>query len=117
MEQYIATFLILQAEANLAEEGYLIRRLVSGLNDRLRDKMITNGKATWTMQEHINQLREWESSHNVYKGFTPFCHSSALSPGVLMDVDKKKSTSIRTQNLPKLTPKERQRCFKEKLCY
>ena len=34
-----------------------------------------------------------------------------------MDVDKKKSTSIRTQNLPKLTPEERQRCFKEKLCY
>jgi len=34
-----------------------------------------------------------------------------------MDVDKKKSTSIRTQNLPKLTPEERQRCFREKLCY
>ena len=34
-----------------------------------------------------------------------------------MDVDKKKSTSIRIQNLPKLTPEERQRCFKEKLCY
>jgi len=117
LEQYIATFLILQAEANLTEEGYLIRRLVSGLNERLRDKMITNGKATWTMQEHINQLREWESSHNVYKGFTPFRHSPALSPGVPMDVDKKKSTSIRTQNLPKLTPEERQRCFKEKLCY
>jgi len=105
------------AEANLTEEGYLIRRLVSGLNERLRDKMITNGKATWTMQEHINQLREWESSHNVYKGFTPFRHNPALSPGVPMDVDKKKLTSIHTQNLPKLTPEERQRWRFRELCY
>ena len=34
-----------------------------------------------------------------------------------MDVDKKKSTSVWTQNLPKLTPEECQWCFREKLCY
>ena len=116
-EQYLTDFLILKAETGLKEESYLIRRLVSGLNERLKLKMMTMGKVTWDLQEHINKLREWELSHNVYQGFTPFQPKQSLSQGVPMDVDKKKSTTVRTQNLPKLTPQLRERLRKKGACF
>jgi len=81
-EQYLADFLILKAETGLKDESYLTRRLVTGLNERLRLKMMTMGKATWDLQKHIDELREWETSHNTYQGFTPFQPKHSLSQGV-----------------------------------
>ena len=68
--------------------------------------MMTMGKATWDLQKHIDELRKWETSHNTYQGFNPFQPKQSLSQGVPMDIDKKKSTTVCTQNLPKLTPSE-----------
>ena len=75
------------------------------------------GKATWDLQKHIDELHEWESSHNIYQGFTPFQPKHSLSQGVPMDVDKKKSTTVRTQNLPKLTPQLHDELRKKGVCF
>jgi len=75
------------------------------------------GKATWDLQKHIDELREWESSNNVYQGFTPFQPKHSLSQGTPMDVDRKKSTTVRTQNLPKLTPQLRDKLKKKGACF
>jgi len=116
-EQYLADFLILKAESGLQDESYLIRRLVNGLNERLRLKMMTMGKSTWDLQTHIDTLREWETSHQSYQGFTPFQSRQSLSQGVPMDIDKKKSTMVCTQNLPKLTPQLRDELRKKGACF
>jgi len=116
-EQYLADFLILKAESGLQDESYLTRRLVNGLNERLRLKTMTTGKSTWDLQTHIDTLREWETSHQSYQGFTPFQPRQSLSQGVPMDVDKKKSTTVRTQNLPKLTPQIRDELRKKGACF
>jgi len=116
-EQYLADFLILKDESGLKDESYLTRRLVNGLNERLRLKTMTMGKSTWDLQTHIDTLREWETSHQSYQGFTPFQPRQSLSQGVPMDVDKKKSTTVRTQNLPKLTPQLRDELRKKGACF
>src|SRR5882724_203136 len=116
-EQYLANFLILKAKTGLQDESYLIRRLVNGLNERLRLKTMTMGKSTWNLEKHIEELREWETSHNNYQGFTPFQPKHSSSQGTPMDVDKKKSTTVRTQNLPKLTPQLRNELRKKGACF
>jgi len=78
---------------------------------------MTMGKATWDLQKHIDELHEWESSHNIYQGFTPFQPKQSLSQGVPMDVDRKKSTMVRTQNLPKLTPQLHEELRKKGACF
>src|SRR5882724_4470302 len=78
---------------------------------------MTMGKSTWDLQTHIDTLREWETSHQSYQGFTPFQSRQSLSQGIPMDVDKKKSTTVRTQNLPKLTPQLREELRKKGACF
>jgi len=79
--------------------------------------MMTMGKATWDLQKHIDELREWETSHNTYQGFTPFQPKQSLLQGIPMDIDKKKSTMVCTQNLPKLTPQIRNELRKKGACF
>jgi len=78
---------------------------------------MTMGKSTWDLQTHIDTLREWETSHQSYQGFTHFQPRQSLSQGVPMDVDKKKSTTVRAQNLPKLTPQIRDELRKKGACF
>jgi len=98
-EQYLADFLILKAESGLKDESYLTRRFVNGLNERLRLKTMTMGKSTWIFK-HTSIRSANGKRPSVYQGFTPFQPRQSLSQGVPMDVDKKKSTTVRTQNLP-----------------
>jgi len=111
LEQYVTEFQVLVAETGLMEEDYLIRRLVLGLNDRLKDKMATNGDPLWLLDKHISQLCSWQSAWDTYQGLMP---RQTLSPCVPMDINHKKSTTVRTQNLPKLTPDEKERMRREK---
>src|SRR5882724_7584641 len=78
---------------------------------------MTMGKSTWDLDNHIQELRKWETSHNNYQGFTPFQPRHSSSQGIPMDVDKKKSTTVRTQNLPKLTPQIHDELRKKGTCF
>src|SRR5882762_11294692 len=106
LEQYVTEFQVLVTETGLMEEDYLICHLVLGLNERLKDKMAMNGDPLWSLDKHVSQLRSWQSAWDTYQGLMS---RQTLSPGVLMDIDRKKSTTICTQNLPKLTPDEKER--------
>src|SRR5882762_4491979 len=106
LEQYVTEFQVLVAETGLTEEDYLVRRLVLSLNEQLKDKMATNGDPLWLLDKHISQLCSWQSAWDTYEGLMP---RQTLSPGVPMDVDCKKLTTVRMQNLPKLTPDEKER--------
>ena len=96
------------------EEDYLVRHLVLSLNEQLKDKMAMNGDPLWSLDKHISQLRSWQSAWDTYQGLMPH---QTLSPGVPMDVDHKKSTTIHMQNLPKLTPNEKECMGREKRCF
>src|SRR5882762_5958721 len=76
--------------------------------------MATNGDPLWSLDKHISQLRSWQSAWDTYQGLMPH---QTLSPGIPMDVDCKKSTTIWMQNLLKLTPEEKDCMRQEKRCF
>jgi len=75
------------------------------------------GKSTWDLQKHIDELREWGTSIITIKVLPLSNPDSLYHKGTLWTLNKKKSTAVRTQNLPKLTPQICDELRKKGACF